>query len=65
MTEKHKRDIISRYPKLADNVKLLGEYDKNKEYIEIDDPWGYSYNVYEKCAKEIVDSVEGFIQQEL
>ena len=58
-------DVIARYPKLADKVKLLGEYAKDKKYKEIDDPWGYSFEVYEKCAKEIVDSVEGFIGKEL
>lgn len=65
MTDKHKRDVIHRYPELADRVKLLGEYAKDKNYKEIDDPWGYSFVVYEKCAKEIVDSIEGFIEAEL
>jgi len=65
MTERHKRDVITRYPELADKIKLLGEYAKDKDYEEIDDPWGYNYNVYENCAKEIVDSVEGFIEKEL
>ena len=65
MTEKHKRDVVARYPKLAEKVKLLGEYAKEKKYKEIDDPWGYGFEVYERCAKEIVDSVEGFIKEEL
>ncbi len=65
MTQRHKRDVIARYPNLADKVKLLGEYAKDKKYKEIDDPWGYSFDVYEKCAKEIVDSIEGFINDEL
>ena len=65
MTEKHKRDVITRYPMYADKVKLLGEYAKDKEYKEIDDPWGYSFEVYEECAKEIVDSIEGVIKKEL
>ncbi len=65
MTERHKRDMIARYPKLVDKIKLLGEYAKDKKYKEIDDPWGYSFDVYEKCAKEIVDSVEGFLDQEI
>ena len=65
MTERHKKDVISRYPNVADKVKLLGEYAKDKKYKEIDDPWGYSFEVYEKCAKEIVDSIEGFIEKEL
>ena len=65
MTERHMRDVIQRYPKLKDKIKLLGKYAKDKEYDEIDDPWGYNLNVYENCAKEIVDSIEGFIQKEL
>ena len=65
MTERHKQDVIIRYPNLSEKVKLLGEYAKNKKYKEIDDPWGYSFEVYENCAKEIVDSVEGFIEKEV
>ena len=65
MTERHKKDVLNRYPILEGKVKLLGKYSKDKKYFEIDDPWGYSYEVYEKCAKEIVDSIEGFIDQEL
>ena len=65
MTERHKKDIVRRYPNLEEKIKLLGEYAKDKEYEEIDDPWGYSYNVYENCAKEIVDSIEGFIEREI
>ena len=65
MTERHKRDVIKRYPELEEKIKLLGEYAKDKEYEEIDDPWGYNFNVYEHCAKEIVDSIEGFIEKEL
>lgn len=65
MTERHKQDIVRSYPEIKDKIKLLGEYAKDKEYDEIDDPWGYSYNVYENCAKEIVDSIEGFIEKEL
>ena len=65
MTNKHEKDVVARYPNLANRVKLLGEYSKDKKYKEIDDPWGYSFNVYEKCAKEIVDSIEGFINEEL
>ena len=65
MTERHRKDVIIRYPNVEEKVKLLGEYDKDKKYKEIDDPWGYSFDVYEKCAKEIVKSVDCFIEQEL
>ena len=65
MTQRHKQDVIRRYPDLKGKIRLLGEYAKDKEYDEIDDPWGYNFNVYQNCAKEIVDSIEGFIQKEL
>lgn len=65
MTNRHKRDVIARYPNVKEKVKLLGEYAKEKRYKEIDDPWGYSFDIYEKCAKEIVDSIEGFISEEV
>lgn len=65
MTEKHKRDVLARYPNLENRVKLLGEYTKEKRYKDIDDPWGYSFKVYEKCAKEIVDNIDVFINKEL
>ena len=32
MTQRHKRDVIDRYPKIKDKVKLLGEYAKDKIY---------------------------------
>ena len=32
MTDKHKKDVIARYPNVADKVKLLGEYSKDKKY---------------------------------
>ena len=65
MTERHKRDVISKFPELEEKIKLLGGYAKNKKYEEIDDPWGYNYNVYERCAQEIVASIEEFIKHEL
>jgi len=65
MTERHKKDVLKKYPLLKDKIKLLGEYAKDKRYDEIDDPWGYNFNVYEHCAKELVESIEGFIKKEL
>ena len=65
MTERHKRDVVAKYPEVAEKIILLGEYAKDKKYDQIDDPWGYSYDVYQKCAQEIVDSIEGFIAKEL
>ena len=65
MTNRHKEDVLRRYPKLKEKVHLLKEYSNEKDYLEIDDPWGFSYNVYEECARQIVESVDGFIEKVL
>ena len=65
MTNSHKQAVISRYPRKEGNVYLLKEYSKDKDYMEIDDPWGYKTEIYELCAKEIVECVDNFIEQEL
>lgn len=64
MTVKHKKDILSIYPNLKDKVFTLKEYiNPEIEYKDIDDPWGLSLNVYEMCAKEIVDYVDKLIEK--
>ena len=40
----------------------LKEYVGEKEYIDIDDPWGYSMDVYTSCASEIVCNVDKLVQ---
>lgn len=65
MTNSHKDNVIARYPNKADKVYLLKEYSKDKDYMEIDDPWGYNTETYELCAKEIVECIDNFIEQEL
>ena len=34
-----------------------------KEYLDIDDPWGFSMDVYSSCAKEIVNYVDKLIEK--
>lgn len=65
MTNKHKQDVLSRYPNLEGKVQLLKEYSHKKDYMDIDDPWGFNYNVYEECAEQIVECVDNFVQQKL
>ena len=64
LTEKHKEIILSLYPMLEGKVFTLKEYaDEKNKYIDIDDPWGLSLEVYKKCAKEIVENVDKIIKK--
>ena len=63
MTNLHKQNILNRFPELNGKVKLLKEYTSDETYMEIDDPWGFDSDVYEKCAKEIVKCIDEFIQK--
>lgn len=61
MTKAHKDIIISIYPELKDKTYILKEYLGMLEYVDVDDPWGWDYSVYENCAKEIVNCVDRLI----
>lgn len=65
MTEQHKFNVLAYYPKLKDRVFTLKEYvyGKELENIDIDDPWGYSVQIYEACAKDIVECVDKLIEK--
>lgn len=64
MTTKHKVDILNLYPKLSNRLYTLKEYvNDNIEYKDIDDPWGLSLQVYNYCAKEIVENVDRLIKK--
>jgi len=65
MTSRHKRDLINRYPELEQKVFLLKEYAGEQDYMDIDDPWGLSLDIYNSCAKEIVSCIDRFIEKEL
>lgn len=59
MTELQKECVKKLYNKISDNVYTLKEYANNKSsYIDIDDPWGLSKDVYEDCAKEIIQNID-------
>lgn len=63
LTENHKQVILSIYPKLLGNVFTLKEFaDPNTNYLDIDDPWGYSRDIYQSCAEEIVENVDKVIE---
>lgn len=63
MTHAHKVRVLNRYPKLVDKTFTLKEYLGGKDYIDIDDPWGYGIDVYTSCAKEIVYYVDKLIEK--
>lgn len=58
MTQAHKDTILLAYPELKDKTYILKEYIGICDYVDIDDPWGWDYTVYENCAKEIVVAVD-------
>jgi len=63
MTQSHKVKVLNRYPKLEEKVYTLKEYLGETDYIDIDDPWGYSLDVYKECAREIVYYVDKLIKK--
>ena len=58
MTQAHKDTKLLAYPELKDKTYILKEYIGICDYVDIDDPWGWDYTVYENCAKEIVVAVD-------
>lgn len=64
MTGQHKYNLLAFYPKLKDRVYTLKEYVLDElANIDIDDPWGYKIDIYEACAKEVVDCVEKLLEK--
>lgn len=63
MTVSHKKRVLSKYPNVENKVYTLKEYIGEKEYLDIDDPWGFGIDVYTSCAKEIVYCVDKLIEK--
>jgi len=63
MTYAHKTRVLNKYPDLEGKVFTLKEYLGEQEYLDIDDPWGFSMDVYTSCAKEIVNYVDKLIEK--
>ena len=64
MTNQHKKVVLEMFPKLQGKTYTLKEY-VNKEvvYKDVDDPWGYSLEIYEECAKEIVENIDKLLEK--
>ena len=58
-TNAHKTSIEYEYPFTKGKIYTMKEYvngpDVNLDNLDIEDPWGYPFPVYEKVAKEIYD----------
>ena len=65
MTEDHKESVIAAFPKYKDKVFTLREYvyGEDEPKKSISDPWGYGMQVYETCAKEIVECVDKLLEK--
>lgn len=64
MTGQHKNNLITYFPKLKDKVFTLKEYVlEDVKNIDIDDPWGYSIEIYDSCANEIVNCVDKLLEK--
>lgn len=52
------------YPELDHKIFTIKEYAYGPDVQDkdIDDPWGYPIQIYEKCAKEIKDSLDKIIE---
>lgn len=65
-TRKHKMQIVSKYPELAEKTYTMKEYagyDKDGADVDIQDPWGYELNTYRICAAEISYCVDKIIEK--
>lgn len=65
MTEAHKFNFLTYFPKMSGKVFTLKEYvyGEDEQNINISDPWGYDIRVYNSCAKEIVDCVDKLLEK--
>lgn len=68
MTAGHKNIILSSIPDISNKVYTLKEYaylinneSISGKYLDIADPFGSNYNIYERCALEIKTYLEKII----
>ncbi len=63
-TTAHKKNVLNMYPQLEGKVFTMKEYaNYPKNNQDIKDPWGCSYEIYEKCAKEINECLDKIIEK--
>ena len=65
-TQNHKNIVTQLYPKLEGKVYTMKEYVNDTDGgIDISDPWGYSIEIYRKCALEIERIIEKILIKEV
>lgn len=69
MTKSHKRMILNALPEYLNKIFTIKEYvyiNNNEELtgknLNIADPYGLDYNIYEKCAAEIEENLKKIIE---
>lgn len=69
MTKSHKRMILNALPEYLNKIFTIKEYvyiNNNEELtgknLDIADPYGLDYNIYEKCAAEIEENLKKIIE---
>ena len=65
-TISHKQSVLYLYPNLQGKVFTMKEYaniDKDRQDMDIKDPWGYDMNVYKNCVKEIKECLDIIINK--
>lgn len=62
-TKNHKNIVLQLYPQLEGKVYTMKEYvGKTENGLDISDPWGYSIEIYRKCASEIEEIIEKILK---
>ena len=63
-TTSHKNNVLNRYPELEGKVFTIKEYAGYPiNNLDINDPWGCSYEIYKKCAQEIDECINKIIEK--
>lgn len=63
-TTSHKNNVLNKYPELKGKVFTIKEYaGYPTNNLDINDPWGCSYETYKKCAKEIDECINKIIEK--
>lgn len=69
MTKSHKGMILNALPEYLNKIFTIKEYvyiNNNEELtgknLDIADPYGLDYNIYEKCAAEIEENLKKIIE---
>ncbi len=68
MTRGHRDILKAKFPDMSFKIFTLKEYaypniDKDSYSLDISDPYGLQYAIYESCAKEIYECVKAVIKK--